>query len=123
MRKRFTKILCLALSFIMLAVAFSSCTKKPGLYNWLGIRMDVDYLLKLTLNVGDGDVDLHPLVDGTFDHPPLEHKAAVVFHQRRFLDVELGHGCFSVFRKSNISAPNFNAGERPPPADFIEFRP
>ena len=63
MRKRFTKILCLALSFIMLAVAFSSCTKKPGLYNWLGIRMDVDYLLKLTLNVGVGDV----VYDGPFD--------------------------------------------------------
>ncbi len=56
MRKKVLKVICLLLSFAVFMAALCSCTKGPGLYNWWGGKMNVDYLLKLTLNVGEGDV-------------------------------------------------------------------
>lgn len=56
MKKRFVRILCVLLSLAMIVLAVSSCAKQPGLYNWWGGKMNVDYMLKLTLNVGNGDV-------------------------------------------------------------------
>ena len=52
--KRFTKIICALMAMAMLLLALASCTKKPGLYAWYG-RVKVDYILKLTVDAGDGE--------------------------------------------------------------------
>ena len=52
--KRFTKILCVLFALILSLGAFTACEKKPGLYNWMGRRINVDYALRLVLDIGDG---------------------------------------------------------------------
>lgn len=52
--KRFIKIICVVFALILSLGVFTSCTRKPGLYNWLGMRVKVDYALRLVLDVGDG---------------------------------------------------------------------
>ena len=52
--KRFIKIICVIFALILSLGVFTSCTRKPGLYNWLGMRVTVDYALRLVLDVGDG---------------------------------------------------------------------
>lgn len=52
--KRFTKILCALFALILSLGAFTACEKKPGLYNWMGRRINVDYALRLVLDMGDG---------------------------------------------------------------------
>lgn len=52
--KRFTKIICVLFALILSLGIFTSCTRKPGLYNWMGMRVKVDYALRLVLDVGDG---------------------------------------------------------------------
>lgn len=52
--KRFIKIICVIFALILSLGVFTSCTRKPGLYNCLGMRVKVDYALRLVLDVGDG---------------------------------------------------------------------
>ena len=52
--KRFIKIICVVFALILSLGVFTSCTRKPGLYNGLGMRVKVDYALRLVLDVGDG---------------------------------------------------------------------
>ena len=52
--KRFTKIICVLFALVLSLGIFTSCTRKPGLYNWMGMRVKVDYALRLVLDVGDG---------------------------------------------------------------------
>lgn len=53
--KKILKVACAILALVLIMSFLVSCTKAPGLYNWLGIRMNVDKILKLTLDVGDGE--------------------------------------------------------------------
>ena len=52
--KRFIKIICVIFALILSLGVFTPCTRTPGLYNWLGMRVKVDYALRLVLDVGDG---------------------------------------------------------------------
>lgn len=53
--KRITKLICALLAVTFVALALCSCEKKPGLYKWYGARVNDEFLLKLTLDVGDGE--------------------------------------------------------------------
>lgn len=52
--KRFVKIICALFALLIALGAFVGCQKKPGLYNWIGARVKVDYALRLVLDMGDG---------------------------------------------------------------------
>lgn len=52
--KRITRIICLLFALVLSLGILTSCAKKPGLYNWLGMRINVDHALRLVLDVGDG---------------------------------------------------------------------
>ncbi len=52
--KRFVKIICALFALLIALGAFAGCQKKPGLYNWIGARVKVDYALRLVLDMGDG---------------------------------------------------------------------
>ena len=48
--KKICKTLCLVLALTVLALAFTGCEKKPGLYAWYGGRMKVEVKEKLEFN-------------------------------------------------------------------------
>ena len=53
--KKITRLVCILISILILTSVLVSCDRAPGLYNALGFKMNVDYLLKLTLDVGNGE--------------------------------------------------------------------
>ena len=76
--KRFTKIICALMAMAMLLLALASCTKKPGLYAWYG-RVKVDYILKLTVDAGDGEK--------TYNVPFDMYRNLFVYYQPLVADV------------------------------------
>lgn len=52
--KKIGKAVCLVAVLCMLVTMFVGCERKPGLYAWYGGRIDVDNVLKITVDVGDG---------------------------------------------------------------------
>ena len=55
MMKKICKALCLVLALSVLALTFTGCEKKPGLYAWYGGRMNVDTVMTIRINGGDGE--------------------------------------------------------------------
>ena len=55
MMKKTARILCFILALLILMLSVASCEKKPGLYTWYGVKMDVDNILKLTVDNGSGE--------------------------------------------------------------------
>ena len=53
--KKIWKTGCLLLAAAMLLLMFVGCEKKPGLYAWYGGRMNVDKVLRITVDGGDGE--------------------------------------------------------------------
>lgn len=53
--KKAVKIICVVTAAVMLLLTLSSCEKAPGLYAWYG-KVNVDYILKITTDVGDGEI-------------------------------------------------------------------
>lgn len=53
--KRIQKIISLSLAFMTVMVCFSSCKKENGLYTWYGKKINVDNVLDVTLDMGDGE--------------------------------------------------------------------
>ena len=54
MMKKLYKTLCLALALSVFALLFTGCEKKPGLYAWYGGRMDVDTVMTIRVDGGEG---------------------------------------------------------------------
>lgn len=52
--KRFCKAICLLVILSVLLLIFVGCTREPGLYAWYGGKIDVDNVLKITVDAGDG---------------------------------------------------------------------
>ena len=55
--KKIVKYICLFIAIVMLVTTLCSCDRAPGLYNWLGIRINVDYMLRLVLDMGNGEIE------------------------------------------------------------------
>ena len=55
MTKKICRILCLALALTLLALTFAGCEKKPGLYAWYGGRMNVDHVMTIHVDGGEGE--------------------------------------------------------------------
>ena len=55
MMKKLYKTLCLALAISVFALLFTGCEKKPGLYAWHGGRMDVDTVMTIRVDGGEGE--------------------------------------------------------------------
>ncbi len=53
--KRIQKIISLSLALMTVMVCFSSCKKENGLYTWYGKKINVDNVLNVTLDMGDGE--------------------------------------------------------------------
>ncbi len=53
--KKICKILCLALALSILSLTFAGCEKKPGLYAWYGGKMDVDTVMEVHVDGGEGE--------------------------------------------------------------------
>ena len=54
MMKKICKTLCLVLALSVLALTFTGCEKKPGLYAWYGGRMKVDTVMTIHIDGGEG---------------------------------------------------------------------
>lgn len=55
--KKIIKPICGALAAIMLLITLCSCAERePGLYTWYGKKINAEYILKMTVDVGDGEV-------------------------------------------------------------------
>lgn len=52
--KKFGKAVCFVTVLCMLVMMFAGCERKPGLYAWYGGRINVDNVLKITVDAGDG---------------------------------------------------------------------
>ena len=52
--KRFCKAISLLVVLSVLLLIFVGCTREPGLYAWYGGKIDVDNVLKITVDAGDG---------------------------------------------------------------------
>ncbi len=55
MMKKICKTLCLALALSVLLLMFTGCEKKPGLYAWYGGRMNVDTVMTIRVDGGEGE--------------------------------------------------------------------
>ena len=53
--KKIYKTLCLALAISLFALLFTSCEKEPGLYAWHGGKMNVDTVMTIRVDGGDGE--------------------------------------------------------------------
>ena len=76
--RKITKLICAAMAAVMLLLSLASCDRKPGLYAWYG-RVKVDYILKLTVDAGDGEK--------TYDVPFDEYRNLFVYYQPLVSDV------------------------------------
>lgn len=52
--RKITKLVAAVMALTILLLLLVSCTRKPGLYSWYG-RVKVDYILKMTVDAGDGE--------------------------------------------------------------------
>ena len=57
MMKKICRILCLALALSVLALTFAGCEKKPGLYTWYGGKMNVETVMTISVDGGEGKKD------------------------------------------------------------------
>ena len=55
MMKKICRTLCLALALSILLMMFTGCEKKPGLYAWYGGRMNVDTVMTIRVDGGEGE--------------------------------------------------------------------
>lgn len=55
MMKKIYKTVCLALAISMFALLFAGCEKEPGLYAWHGGKMNVDTVMTIRVNGGEGE--------------------------------------------------------------------
>lgn len=55
MMKKFYKTVCLALAISIFALLFAGCEKEPGLYAWHGGKMDVDTVMTIRVDGGEGE--------------------------------------------------------------------
>ena len=76
--RKITKLICAAMAAVMLLLSLASCDRKPGLYAWYG-RVKVDYILKLTVDAGDGEK--------TYDVPFDKYRNLFVYYQPLVSDV------------------------------------
>ena len=53
--KKICKTLCLVLALSVLALTFTGCEKKPGLYAWYGGKMKVDTVMTIHVDGGEGE--------------------------------------------------------------------
>ena len=52
--KKICRILCLALALSILTLTFAGCEKKPGLYTWYGGKMNVETVMTISVDGGEG---------------------------------------------------------------------
>ena len=45
-------------SIVFIVFSLSSCVKAPGLYTWYGKRVNVENIMKITLDMGEGERDI-----------------------------------------------------------------
>ena len=45
-------------SIVFIVFSLSSCVKSPGLYTWYGKRVNVENIMKITLDMGEGERDI-----------------------------------------------------------------
>ena len=45
-------------SIVFIVFSLSSCAKNPGLYTWYGKRVNVDNIIKITLDMGEGEREI-----------------------------------------------------------------
>lgn len=45
-------------SIVFIVFSLSSCAKNPGLYTWYGKRVNVDNIMKITLDMGEGEREI-----------------------------------------------------------------
>ena len=55
MMKKLYKTLCLARALSVFALLVTGCERKPGLYAWYGGKMDVDTVMTIRVDGGDGE--------------------------------------------------------------------
>ena len=55
MMKKICRILCLALALSILTLTFAGCEKKPGLYTWYGGKMNVETVMTISIDGGEGE--------------------------------------------------------------------
>ncbi len=55
MMKKIYKTVCLALAISIFALLFAGCERKPGLYAWYGGKMDVDTVMTIRVDGGEGE--------------------------------------------------------------------
>lgn len=46
------------ISIVFIVFSLSSCAKNPGLYTWYGKRVNVDDIMKITLDMGEGEREI-----------------------------------------------------------------
>lgn len=46
------------ISIVFIVFSLSSCAKNPGLYTWYGKRVNVDNIMKITLDMGEGEREI-----------------------------------------------------------------
>ena len=79
MMKKICKTLCLALALSMLLMMFTGCEKKPGLYAWYGGRMNVDTVMTIYVDGGEGE----KAYDVSFD----EYRTVFMYLKKNVSDV------------------------------------
>ena len=55
MMKKLYKTLCLTLALSVFVLLLTGCEKKPGLYAWYGGKMDVDTVMTIRVDGGEGE--------------------------------------------------------------------
>lgn len=63
--KKLGKAVCLAAALCILVTMFAGCERKPGLYAWYGGRINVDNVLKITIDV-DGEAKVYDVPFETY---------------------------------------------------------
>jgi hypothetical protein len=79
MMKKICKTLCLVLALSVLALTFTGCEKKPGLYAWYGGRMDVDTVMTIHIDGGEGKK--------TYDVPFDVYRTVFMYLKKNVSDV------------------------------------
>lgn len=79
MTKKNCKTLCLVLALTVLALAFTGCEKKPGLYAWYGGRMKVDTVMTIHVDGGEGEK--------TYDVPFDTYRTVFMYLKNNVSDV------------------------------------